>query len=86
MGHERKRLRITGLKKSLGKNLDKSWIQTTDREAKYSLANQSRLHGKGTPVAAFINDVNGVLLKHEKGILNCWRQYICDILNAATVW
>ena len=30
-----------------------------------------RLRGKQTPVAAFIEDANSVLRKHQKGILNC---------------
>ena len=33
------------------------------------------LHAKRTSVATFIEDTNGVLLKHQKVILNCWRKY-----------
>ena len=40
-----------------------------------------RLCGKQTPVAIFIEDTNGVLLKQQKGILNCWRDQFCEPLN-----
>ena len=43
------------------------------------------MHGKRTPVTTFIKDTNGVLLKHQKGILNCWREYFCQLLNPVTV-
>ena len=43
------------------------------------------LCGKETPVATFIEDVNGVLLKHEKGILNRWKEYFYKFLNPVTV-
>ena len=26
-----------------------------------------------------------MLLKHHKGILNCWREYFCQLLNPVTV-
>ena len=41
--------------------------------------------GKRTPVATFIENINGVLLKHQKGILNHWREYFCQLLNPITV-
>ena len=44
-----------------------------------------RLRGKLTPVATVIKDTNGVLLKHQKGILNCRQEYFCQLLNAVTV-
>ena len=28
---------------------------------------------------------NGVLLKHQKGILNYWKEYFCELLNPETV-
>ena len=43
------------------------------------------LHGKRTLVATFIKDANCVFLKHAKGILNCWREYFCDLFNPVTV-
>ena len=43
------------------------------------------LGGKRTPVATFIVDTNGVFLKHQKGILNLWREYFCELLNIITV-
>ena len=43
------------------------------------------LHGKRTPVATFIKDTNGVLLKHQKGILSSWREYFCKVLNPVIV-
>ena len=57
----------------------------------YRLANKvfwqtiNRLHGQQTPAAIFIKDANGVLLKHQKGILNCWREHFCELLNPVTV-
>ena len=30
-------------------------------------------------------DTNGVLLKHQKGIPNRWREYFCKLLNPVTV-
>ena len=36
------------------------------------LANHTSFREKRTPVAIFIEDTNGVLLKHQKGILNRW--------------
>ena len=83
------------LKKSHGKNLDKSWIQTTFIFCLICLLDTStnkvfwqtigRLCGKQTWVAIFIGDTNGVLLKHQKGILNCWREYFYQLLNPKTV-
>ena len=32
------------------------------------------LRAKQTQVATFIKDTNSVRLKHQKGILNCWRE------------
>ena len=43
------------------------------------------LRGKRTPVATFIEDTNGVLLNHQKGILDCWREYFYELLNPVTV-
>ena len=43
-----------------------------------------RLYGKRTPVATFIEHANSVLLKHQKGILNRWRKYFCELLNPLT--
>ena len=43
------------------------------------------MRGKKTPIANFIEDTNGVLLKHQKGILNCWREYFCQLLNILIV-
>ena len=54
-------------------------MQTTDRQT------ISRLRGKQTPVATFIEDNNNVLLKHQKSILNRWRECFCVILNPVTV-
>ena len=28
---------------------------------------------------------NDVLLNYQKGILNCWREYFCELLNLLTV-
>ena len=44
-----------------------------------------RLLGKRTSIATIIEDANSVLLKHKKGILNCWREYFCRLLNPITV-
>ena len=44
-----------------------------------------RLRGKQTPAATFIEDTNGVLLKHRMGILHRWRKYFCEFLNPVTV-
>ena len=44
-----------------------------------------RLRGKRTPVATFIEDTNGVLLKRQKGILNHLIEYFCGLLNPVTV-
>ena len=49
------------------------------------LANHASFMRKQTPVATFIEDTNGMLLKHQKGILNRWREYFCQLLNAVTV-
>ena len=38
-----------------------------------------------TPVATFIEDANSLLLKHQKRILNRWREYFCELLNPVTV-
>ena len=45
----------------------------------------SRLRGKQTPIATFIKDTNGVLLKHQKNILNRFREYFCHLLNPVAV-
>ena len=44
-----------------------------------------RLRDKQAPVAAFVEDTNIVFLKHQKGVLNCWREYFCELLNPVTV-
>ena len=44
-----------------------------------------QLRGKGTPVAVFIEGADSVLLKHQLGILNCWKEYFCELLNPVTV-
>ena len=44
-----------------------------------------RFRGKRTPVATFIEDADSVLLKHQKGILNRWREYFCEVLNPAKI-
>ena len=71
------------LKKSHGKNLDKSWIQTTYWQAKYS--------GKPYVICAAnkhqlppLSKIQSVLLKHQTGILNHWRKYCCELLNLVT--
>ena len=33
----------------------------------------------------FIKDTNAVLLKHQKDILNRWKEYFCELLNPVTV-
>ena len=38
-----------------------------------------RLRGKRIPVATFSKDANGVLLKHQKGILNRGKEYLNPI-------
>ena len=43
------------------------------------------MHGKQTPIATFIEDINGVLLKHQKGILNHWRENFCKLFYPVTV-
>ena len=43
------------------------------------------MRGKQTPLATFVKDINGVLIKHQKNILNCWREYFCQLLNSVTV-
>ena len=51
------------------------WLNTEYRSAnKVFYKTICRLRGKRTPVATFIEDTNGVLLKHQKGILNRWRE------------
>ena len=40
-----------------------------------------RLRGKQTIVATFFENANSVFLKHQKGIINCWRKYFCKLLN-----
>ena len=66
---------------------EKLWEEFGQKlDTDYSLANKlfwktiHCLHSKRTPVATFIKDTNGVLLKHQKGILNCWREYFCELL------
>ena len=67
----------------------KEFGQKLDRD--YRLVNKvfwqtiRRLRGKRTPTATFIGNTNGVLLKHQKGILNRWREYFCQLLNPVTV-
>ena len=61
-------------------------LDTEYRSAKKGLWQTiSCLHGKQTPVAALIKDANDVLLKHQKGIINHWREYFCELLNLVTV-
>ena len=43
------------------------------------------MHGKRRLAATFIEDVDSVLLKNQKGILNCSREYFCELLNPVTV-
>ena len=43
------------------------------------------MRGKQTPIAIFIENTNGLLLKHQKSILNCWREYFCELLNPVTI-
>ena len=38
------------------------------------------MRGKQT-VATFMKDADGLLLKHQKSNLNCWREYFCKLLN-----
>ena len=71
---------------------EKSWKEFGQKlDTDYRSANKifwqtiRRLRGKQTPVATFIEDTNGVFLKHQKGILNRWREYLCDLLNPVTV-
>ena len=47
------------------------------------LENRTSFCGKRTPVATFTEDANIVLLKHQKGIPNCWR--VRELLNPRTV-
>ena len=63
---------------------EKSWEEFGQKlDTDYRLANKviwqtmRRLRGKQTPVATFIEDTNGVLLNHQTGILNRWREYFC---------
>ena len=71
---------------------EKSWQEFGQKlDTDYRLANKlfsqtiRHLRGKQTPVATFIGDTIGVLLKHQKVILNCWREYCCELLNTVTV-
>ena len=43
------------------------------------------LRGKRTLVPIFIEDTNGVLLKHQKSILNHKKEYFCELVNPVTV-
>ena len=43
------------------------------------------LRRKQTLVATFIEDANSVFLKHQTSILNCWKEYFCELLNPVTV-
>ena len=75
------------LSNSLKKVMGRIWTKVGYRleVAKVFWQTIHRLHSKQTPVAAFIKETNGVLLKHQKGILNCWREYFCELLNPVTV-
>ena len=71
---------------------EKSWKEFGQKlDTDYRSANKvfwqiiRRLHGKQTPVATSIEDANSVLLKHQKSILNRWREYFCKLLNPVTV-
>ena len=71
---------------------EKSWEEFGQKlDTDYRSANKvlwqtiGRLRGKQTPVATFVKDTNGVLMKHQKDILNRWREYFCQLLNSATV-
>ena len=61
--------------------MDKSWIQTTDWQTKCFGKTKRRLLSKRTSAATFIEDA---LLKRQKGILNRWKEYFCELLNPAT--
>ena len=72
------------------KSKEKSWEEFGQKlDTDYRLANKviwqtmRRLRGKQTPVATFIEDTNGVLLNHQTGILNRWREYFCELLKKA---
>ena len=43
--------------------------------------NVRRLRGKRSQAAFFIEDSNGVFLKHQDAILNRLREYLSDLLN-----
>ena len=71
---------------------EKSWEEFGQKlDTDYRSANKTfwqtirRLRGKRTLVATFIEDTNGVLLKHQKGILNRWREYFYQLLNPVTL-
>ena len=49
------------------------------------LVSHKSLLDKQTLVATFMKNTNGMLLKHQMGILNCWRKYFCEFLNPVTV-
>ena len=43
------------------------------------------MRGKRIHVVTFVENANGVLLKHQNDTLNCWREYFCEHLNTVTV-
>ena len=43
------------------------------------------MRGKQTPVATFIENANDMLLQHQNGISNLWREYFCELLNPVIV-
>ena len=49
------------------------------------LVSHKSLLGKQTLVATFIENTNSMLLKHQTGILNCWKKHFCEFLNPVTV-
>ena len=89
---EQLRLRYSAARKTAAtivkQSKKKSWKQFGKKlDTGYKSANEvfwqtiSRFRGKQTPVATFIENSNGVLLKHQKNILNRWRVYFCELLN-----
>ena len=74
------------------KSKKKSWEQLGQKlNIDYRAANKvfwqtvRCLRGKQTPIATFIEGANSVLLKRQKGILNCWGEYFFELLNPVTV-
>ena len=71
---------------------EKSWEEFGQKlDSDYRSANKvfkqiiHHLRGRRTQIATFIKDTNDVFLKHQKGILNCWREYFCELLNPVIV-